>query len=260
MRMASGAACADRQAAAKKWVDLNRHTIDVAELLTGHHLVRRASGDHFPVLQEDHVVGNVCCLFEIMEDDAECESVEIGQFTDEIQQAHLVLEVQECGGFIQQQHIGLLSQAGCQPHALQLPTGEFRDRAVSQVIQPGQRQCALHCIWAFGVCSAESAPVRVASQFDDVSHCQPRGGGPLLSQYGEPPGKAARGEGADVLAVELHGTGDALDEPGKPAQKGGLPTAVGANERSDLTWLKVNIYAVHNGGATVGDGDVATGQ
>ena len=63
---------------------------------------------------------------------------------DEVQDLHLVGEVQVGGGLIQQQHFGFLGQGHRDPDALALPAGEFVDVPPGELQRFGGGQRALH--------------------------------------------------------------------------------------------------------------------
>ena len=83
-----------------------------------------------PCVQQHHLVGDGGGLVEVVQHDADRDAVLVGEVADQVEDLHLVAQVEEGGRLVEQQHAGLLGQAGGQPDPLQLAAGQLVDRPV----------------------------------------------------------------------------------------------------------------------------------
>ena len=81
-----------------------------------------------PAAVEQHdVVGDGGGLVEVVQHDADGDAVLVGEVADQVEDLHLVAQVEEGGGLVEQQDAGVLRQAGGQPDPLQLAAGQLVD-------------------------------------------------------------------------------------------------------------------------------------
>src|SRR5699024_2246621 len=102
-------------------------SVDVAEDIGGEDGLAGADRADAAPIEQDHVVGHRGRMSEIVEDDADGDAVVIGEFAHEVEDLRLVAQVEVIRRFVEQQHTGVLGQAGRQPDTLQLAAGELID-------------------------------------------------------------------------------------------------------------------------------------
>ena len=157
---------------------------------------------------------------------------------DEVQDFHLVGEVQVGGGLIQQQHFGFLGQGHRDPHALPLPAGEFVDVPPGEFQRFGGGQRVLHraLVLRRAACrpGPEEALVRVAAaahEVPDGDAVRRRG---MLREQAQGARHFAGRTAVDVLAVQGDRAGGGLEQPGQAAEQGGFAAGVGADNHGHL--------------------------
>ena len=75
-----------------------------------------------PAIQEEQSVREACGEIEMVGDEENGHPV-VGRRSEQLQNFHLVADVEACRGFIQEQHIGLLCECPSYPGSLDLTTG-----------------------------------------------------------------------------------------------------------------------------------------
>ena len=116
----------------------------------------------------------------------------------QVEHLDLVGEVQEGGGFVQQDQVGVLSQRHRDPGPLPLPAGELVEGPVTQVPGVGHAQRGLDDLLVVGRPLTEPALVRVPAATDQVAHQQTVGRHRALGEQGQPTRDLARGHGVDA--------------------------------------------------------------
>src|SRR5699024_4322906 len=101
--------------------------VDLAEDIGGEDVLAGADRADAAPIEQDHVVGHRGRMSEIVEDDADGDAMVIGEFAHEVEDLRLVAQVEVIRRFVEQQHTGVLGQAGRQPDTLQLAAGELID-------------------------------------------------------------------------------------------------------------------------------------
>jgi hypothetical protein len=113
-------------------------------------------------------------VVEVVKHDPQRRRVLIGEVTDQVEDLHLIAEVEMVGGFVQQQDAGVLGEAGREPDPLQLAAGELVDRAIGHSVDPGQSHGVLDGR-AVGVCERrETTAVGVPAEADHVADLEAR--------------------------------------------------------------------------------------
>ncbi|CAD5916190.1 protein of unknown function [Streptomyces sp. KY70] len=221
-----------------------------------------AGGGDPPRREQDDLVGHGGCLVQVVQDDADGHAVGVGEIAYEIEDLHLVAQVEIGRRFVEQQHVGVLRQAAGEPDALQLTAGEALDAAIGEVGEVGDGERVVDPPGAVGVAPAQTPPVGVAAESHHVPHAQPRRGVAALGEQGDAAGEVVtgQGEGVDRLVVagggHRHRAGAGLVEPGDGAQQGGLPAAVRPDQGGDPTARQPKVGPVDDVGPVVRDGHV----
>src|SRR5690606_13046571 len=81
-------------------------------------------------VQEHDVVGDLGGLVEVVQHDADRDAVHGREVAHQVEQLHLVAQVEVGGRLVEQEHARVLGEAGGEPDALQLSPGQLVDAAV----------------------------------------------------------------------------------------------------------------------------------
>ena len=92
--------------------------------------VGSAVGADPSVVQQHDGVGDGGRLVEVVQHHPDRDVVVGGEVADQVEDLHLVAQVQVVGRLVEQEHVGALGQAGRQPDPLQLTAGELVDGPV----------------------------------------------------------------------------------------------------------------------------------
>ncbi|RPK68499.1 hypothetical protein EES43_01455 [Streptomyces sp. ADI96-02] len=202
-------------------------------VLLGQHLGRGARRVQPSVGEGDEVVrvpGGEVEVVQHHHDRGAARAVEVGQ---QVEDFDLVAGVQEGGGFVQQQQIGLLGQGHGDPHPLALPSGQFVDGAVGERFGVRRLQRGRHGGVVVGVPAGEDALVRVASPADQVRDGDALRGDRRLRQQAECAGEFLGGEAVHRLAVQDDPALAGRQQAGHRAQQRGLAAGVRADDHRD---------------------------
>ena len=161
-------------------------------------------------------------------------------------------------GFVQQQHVRLLTQHLRQQHPLAFAAGERQDILTPLVLQLHGLERALHRFRA-AVVRLQKPPMRVSPHRDDFFHRVGVGKVAQLAQHCHPARKRARLHAAQVGAVQRYqpGVGEFLADG---AQQGGFPRAIRAANHQPLPVGHGKGHVMHNFGAPAKDGNMLGGQ
>lgn len=209
-------------------------------------------GDAAPV-QQDDVVGDGGRLVEVVQHHADGDAVVGREVADQVEEFHLVAQVEVGGGLVEQQHRGVLGQAGCEPCALHLSAREGADVVPAELGQSGQRERAVDGCSAVGVGATPASTVRVASQFRHLAHGHAGERGPALREHRQRPGQLAGAEGAQRLVTDGHLPGAEGQQGGQPAQQRRLATAVRSDQGGHLTASQPDVHPMEDRIAAVPD-------
>src|SRR5690606_38977138 len=105
--------------------DAGGHAEHVGDDRSGHHGSGAAFGDQTAGFHGNDVIGITAGQSEVMQHHDDGAAKTAHQIGQQIEHFHLMVDVEEGGGLIQQQDIGLLGQRHGDPDALPLPAGEF---------------------------------------------------------------------------------------------------------------------------------------
>ena len=76
------------------------------------------------------MVGDGGGLVEVVQHDADGDAVVVGEVAHQVEDLDLVAQVEVGRGLVEQQHAGVLREAGRQPDPLQLAAGQLVDAAL----------------------------------------------------------------------------------------------------------------------------------
>ncbi|OLT09454.1 hypothetical protein BJF90_44210 [Pseudonocardia sp. CNS-004] len=169
-----------------------------------------------------------------MQHDADRDPGIVGEIAHQVEDLHLVAQVEVVGGLVEQEHAGVLGEATREPHPLQLPARQLVDRAVRQVRHPRQLHRAPHRGRPVRVVAAEPSAVRVPAEPDDVVHRQPRRNRTALGEQRDAARELAAGErervdGALPLEQDIPAVGAV--QARERTQEGRLTAAVRPDQR-----------------------------
>ncbi|MCY1230930.1 hypothetical protein D9M72_433640 [compost metagenome] len=164
------------------------------------------------------------------------------------------------GGFVQEQDIGLLGERHRNPDALALTAGQLIHVAPGELKRFGGLQGALHRGVVACTPTPEEALVRVAPASHQVTDRDAVRCGGMLGQEAQGPGDVPGGAGMDVLAVQRHGAGRGLQQPGQSAEQGGLAAGVGAHDHGHFALGDLRLQPFQNCALGVFEGEVRGAQ
>ncbi len=127
-----------------------------------------------------------------MQDDPDGHAVGVGQIAYEIEDLHLIAQVQVGGRLVEQQDVGVLGEAAGEPDPLQLAAGEALDapvREVGEVGEVGDGERAVDRPGTVGVRAAQPPTVGVAAESHHVPHAEPGRGGAAPGEQGDAAGE-----------------------------------------------------------------------
>src|SRR5690606_41151081 len=162
---------------------------DGADVLLGEHLGRGAAGVQAASGQGDEVVGVAGGEVEVVQDHHDGGAAVAVQVGQQVEDLDLVAGVEERGGLVEQEQVGLLGQRHGDPDALPLAAGELVDGPVGQVRRAGGLQGGRHRGVVGGGPSGEDPLVRVAAPADEVEDGDAFGGDRRLGQQPERAGE-----------------------------------------------------------------------
>ncbi|MNE63591.1 hypothetical protein D3C80_1589480 [compost metagenome] len=87
-----------------------------------------------------------------------------------IQHFHLMADVEEGGGFVEQQYLGLLGERHGDPYALPLPAGEFVHRPLGQFDSIGGDEGCGHGLIILARPPREKAVMRMPAAADQIGN------------------------------------------------------------------------------------------
>ncbi len=235
-------------------VHLDRDAVHRGEQLGAEHVGGRAAGADPAVGDQVQLVGHRGGVVEVVQHEPDGDVARVGEVAHEVEQLHLVAQVEERRRLVEQQHAGVLGEAAREPDALELAAGQLVDRAVGDVRDAGEPHHPVHRGRALGVAAAEARAVGVPTEPHDVAHGEPAGHRPVLRQQGDLAGERPGTQGVRVAAVaQAQQARVEAVQPGEPAQQGRLPAAVGAYERGHPPRLQPDVRGVHDGAGVVAE-------
>jgi hypothetical protein len=164
----------------------------------------------------------------------------VREFPDGVQRLDLIPQVEEGGRLVQQDHAGVLRQAGRQPDTLQLAAGQFIDRPFGHRLDTGDAHGPVHHGRPVDVAGPEAATVRVPAVGDDIPDPDATRRRTGLGEQRDLTREILGAQRERVHRVRMlrPGEGDRAGfrrvQPGERAQQGGFSGPVGPDERDDL--------------------------
>jgi hypothetical protein len=216
-------------------VDVDPDAVDGGQAFRGEDVLGQTVGDDPARFEQRDPVGDGRSLVEVVQDDADRDSVVVRQVADEVEEFDLVAQVEIGGRLVEQQHTGFLGEATGEPHPLQLTAGQVVGAPLGEVRHTGQRERTVDRGRRVRIGPAEAAPVRVAAELDDVPHGQSAGRGAALGQQGDVAREltGTQGEAVGVAVDPERGVAAPL-QPGDRPQERRLAAAVGADQHGHL--------------------------
>ena len=206
---------------------------DLFDEARGHQLTRWSLGDDLAGPHRYQMGGETCCLIEVVQHGHQAASSPV-QVHQEFHQLHLVTDVEEGGGFVEQQYGGVLGERHRDPGPLALPTRQF--------IDPSGRQGGdVRLVHGTGdqLLVAQGPPAGEALVGEPAPGHQLGDGYAVrdhraLRQDADFSGNLSSGLVVDVAAVEDHPPGSWLQEPGQRLQQRRLAAAVRPHHGGEL--------------------------
>lgn len=210
------------------------------------------------------MVGHRGRMSEIVEDDADGDAVVIGEFAHEVEDLRLVAQVEVIRRFVEQQHTGVLGQAGRQPDTLQLAAGELIDGPIGHPIGAGQLERTGDGR-PIGIGeSGEASAVRVAAVGDDLADAD---AGRMRTGLGQERDDAGEFLGAEsargrlrTIGADDHVTGGDRMETGQGPQDRRLARAVGTQQRRHRPRGDGHAHVVDDRSPVVAESEVGGSQ
>jgi hypothetical protein len=234
-------------------VDLHVDVEDLAQQLRRHQLLGGARRDQLTVAHRHDPVrvagGDVDVVHH--EDDRAPELVrETAQHPHHL---HGVPHVQVVERLVEQDVVGALAHHHRDVGALPLAAGELVEVAVGQgtELEPLERLLDQPAVLG----GEPATGVREATERHELAHGEPDGHGVLLAEHRQPPREDGAGRPGDIHAVDEDPAGVGRQQARGDGQEGGLPGAVGADQRRDPPGRDGQRDAVHDAHRAVGLGD-----
>ena len=121
---------------------------------------------------------------------------------DHVEHLELVGDVEEGGGFVQQQHLGLLGERHRDPYPLSLPAGELLEQTLLQRVGAGGRERLGHGLLVLRAPLRDQPLMGEAAPGDQFAHGHPVGGERGLREQSEAPGELLPAQGAEIAAIQ----------------------------------------------------------
>lgn len=134
------------------------------------HLRRSALGQDPAVAQDQQLVGEGGGVVELVQHGHDGQVVPGGEVPQQLEQLELVTDVEERGGFVEQQQGSLLRECDGDPDPLAFATRELGDEAVSEGLDARRSHRPTDRLAVGGGRPTEQAPVRVAPEQDQLAH------------------------------------------------------------------------------------------
>ncbi len=237
-------------------VDFDADAVRVGQPLRCQYVCGVAVRDDPPRVQQQDPVGDGGRLVEVVQDGSDGDPVVVRQVPHEVEEFDLVAQVEVVRRLVEQEHARLLGEAAGEPDALELAAGQVFGAPFGEVRDAGHGEGTVDRGPAARVGPAPAAPVRVATEFDDVPHGQSAGRGAALGEQRDVPGELAGAQGQAVgLAVDDKGGGPGPLEARERAQQRRLPAAVRTDQHGHLARAQRHRGVVDDVDAFVRHGD-----
>ena len=124
-------------------VDVDADAVRLGEALRRQDVFGEAIGDDPARVEQDDPVADGRRLVQVVQDRADGDAVLVGQVTHEVEQFDLVPQVEVGRRLVEEQHAGLLGEAACEPHPLELSAGDYvvhEQHGVGRFVEMKQRE------------------------------------------------------------------------------------------------------------------------
>src|SRR6266446_6416028 len=191
---------------------------------------RGTARDGPPVGEDEDLIGKARRQIHVVRDHERGEPLPVHQRAHQLEQLHLVPQVERRRRLVEHEELRLLSEGAGEPHSLVFTARQRPEPAVGQVHRVARDQCALDGRSVRRGHTPEEREVRVAAQEHRLVH--PLREHVLLALRQDahhacevPPGPIGRRASED-----LGTTGNGSDEPERRAQQRGFSAAVGTEQ------------------------------
>ena len=159
-------------------------------------------------------------------------------------------QVQECGGFVEEQHARLLGQCHRDPHPLPLTAGQLGDAPRGQRADVGAFHGGADLLVVLVGPLVQHALVRIPATADQFVDSDALGGYRGLRQEADLPREGLGAHPGDLPTVEQDGSRTRRQHLAQRPQQGGLAASVRPDDHGERPRLNGDIEARHDIGAT----------
>ena len=230
------------------------------DCLLGDDLVRGAHGVDPALAHGDDVVGVPGGEPEVVQDHDQRRAALPVQVAQQVQDGHLVGEVEVGRGLVEEQQVGALREREGEPDPLPLAAGQLVDDPAGQVGGAGQRQRLRHGRLVLGAPPPQRALVRVPAAGDEVGDGDPVGHDRRLRQQADGARDLPGGQAVHGLAVQQRGAAGRAEQPAHALEQRRLAAGVRADDRGDATVRDRQVDGVDDGALAVPQGEAVGRQ
>jgi hypothetical protein len=267
----SGVVSADRAgpkpAGGRVVVNVDADAVHIRQASCVKDLLRSAIGYDDSCAEQYEAVCDSGGLVQVVQYHADRCAMHVREVTDQVEEFHLVAEIEVRRRLVEQEYSGLLREAARQPDPLQLPTGQFIRRPLSKARQPRHLQRVRDDGLPVRVLPAEAAAVRVPSERHQVADPKATRDRPALCEQRDLPGKRLRRQRETVDDVhqvcgtmQLHDPGACGLQPRDGPQQRRLTGPIRTNKRRHRPGSELKGRAMDNVLAVVAHGQLASMQ
>ena len=163
-----------------------------------------------------------------------------------IEHLDLILQIESCDGFIQQQHRRILSQRAGQNHSSPFSTGQLIDLPLAKCVQAGGLDRFVNPLVIDKRHRQPPTAMRHSSKRDNVDDSQGRIAIFKLRHQRNPLRQRAPRPFHDVVFVKRNRSGARLQVSGQQLQQRRFARSVGPNKRHDFTGNQFDFYPIDN--------------
>lgn len=178
----------------------------------------------------------------------------------EVHDFDLVGDVEEGGGFVEEEDSRLLGEGHGDPGALTFAAGEGGEWAFGEGEGIGGLEGPFDDLGIVMGDALEEALMGIAAAECEFAHGEVEAGGWCLGEDGEEAGDLAGVHGADVAAIEEDSAGVGWVEAGHATEEGALAGTVGPEDGDHFTGWDVEGDVADDGAMAVGEGEVFDGE
>ncbi len=243
---------------------VDAHAVQRVQVLRGERLVRRAVGQHAPLLQQHHAVAHLPGELQVVRGHQQCQPTLVREPAQQLRDLDLVVQVERGRRLVEDQQASRvvpvfleLGQRARDDDALLLAAAQRVEVAALEIGRAGGRERAAHRQQVGGGLEAERPEVRVPSHQREVEDGVVEDRMNLLRHHGQPPGEHPLGHARDRRVVQPNLAAGGRQGARQDAQQRRLARAVGAEHTRDATACHVERHAVQDGIPAEPAGDVS---